>query len=160
MPVKRGNIVSVEYTGTFDDGTVFDTSVGAEPLEFQVGAHHVIEGFEKAVIGKEKGDEIKIRLTPDQAYGDYDNEALQDVPREQFPKDQEPEAGMCLHISTPDGQELAAWIKEVKKDMITLDFNHPMAGKILNFKMKIMDIQEGGEIKEGCSCDCDHCHEH
>jgi FKBP-type peptidyl-prolyl cis-trans isomerase 2 len=160
MAVKEGNIVHVEYTGTFDDGEVFDSSEGGEPLVFQVGACQVIEGFEKAVLGKEKGQDIKIRLTPDQAYGEYDKEAVQDVPRAQFPKDQTPEPGMCLHIQTPDGDELSAWIKEVKDDAITLDFNHPMAGKILNFKMKIVEVEEGGEIKSHCGCDCDHCHEH
>ncbi len=164
MPVKNTNMVKVEYEGKFDDGTIFDSSAqhDGKPLQFQVGAHQVIEGFEKAVLGKELGEEIKIRLEPSEAYGDYDPKKIQKVPKDQFPPEQTPEIGMMLQMQNQHGDHvhtIIAVIKEVGEKEITLDLNHPMAGKVLNFKMKIVDISE---CQPGCdpgscsSCGQDH----
>ena len=142
MPVKKGDKIKVDYTGKLDDGTVFDTSVkeGGQPLEFEAGSGQVIKGFDEAVIGMEKGDEKEIKLTPDQAYGQPKDELIKKVPRDQLPKEQDPKEGMVLGITLPNGQQLPAKIIEVSDTEVTLDLNHPLAGKNLNFKIKVIDI--------------------
>ena len=141
MPVKKGDKVKVEYTGTFDDGTVFDSSEKhGRPLEFEAGSGQVIKGFDEAVIGMEKGEEKEIKLQPAEAYGDVRPELRKKVPREQLPKDQEPKEGMMLLIGLPNGQQMPAKIIEVTDAEVTLDLNHPLAGKVLNFKIKVAEI--------------------
>ena len=145
MAVKTGDIVKVEYEGFFDGGEIFDSTNahGGEPLEFTVGAHQVVPGFENAVIGKELNEEFQIRLEPDEAYGPYDPNANQKVPRSNFPSNITPEVGMMLQIEQAHGDHshhIPIVIKEVTDNEITLDFNHPMAGKVLNFKMKVVKI--------------------
>lgn len=162
MPVKEGDYVKVLYTGTLDDGTVFDSSDmhGGEPLQFDVGTHKVIPGFEKAVIGKEVGDEFKIRLEPSEAYGEHDPKGVMNVPKDQFPKDQNPQVGMMLQLMGPNGEHAYAWITDIKENEITLDQNHPMAGKALNFELKIIESGEStGECNDSCCDDCGHDHQ-
>tara|TARA_Y100000310_G_C20702755_1_gene831543 strand:- start:3730 stop:4164 length:435 start_codon:yes stop_codon:yes gene_type:complete len=142
MTIKNGDKVKVEYTGTLEDGTVFDSSKRdekSEPLEFEVGAGKIIQGFEKAIIGMEKGEEKDIKLNPEEAYGHQDSKKVMKIPKDKLPKEKEPEVGMVLIVGTPEGQQIPAKIKEVDDKEITLDLNHPLAGKILNFKVKIVD---------------------
>lgn len=141
MAVKKGDKVKVEYTGTLEDGTVFDASEkhGA-PLEFEVGSGMVIKGFDEALVGMEKGEEKEVTIKPEQAYGDPNPEMVKKIPREQLPKDQEPKAGMMLIMSLPNGQQLPAKITEVSDKEVTLDLNHPLAGKTLKFKLKVVEI--------------------
>ena len=160
--VVNGNYVSVEYEGTFDDGEVFDSSAkhGGDPMAFSVGGHQVIEGFEKAVLGKKIGEEIKIRLLPAEAYGEYDSNAMQKVPKAQFGDITALSIGMMLQLQSTheDHQHTQiAVIKKIGEEEITLDFNHPMAGKILNFKMNVVKIEEC-DPNAGCSagCSCGH----
>ncbi|NQU98702.1 peptidylprolyl isomerase [Candidatus Woesearchaeota archaeon] len=141
MTIKKGDKVKVEYTGTFDDGTVFDASEKhGKPLEFEVGAKQVIKGFDDAVVGMKKGEEKEIKLASKEAYGDPNPMLVKKVPREQLPKDQDPKPGMMLVIGTPDGKQIPARITDVTDKEITVDINHPLAGKNLNFKLKIADI--------------------
>jgi len=140
MPVKKGNKVKVDYTGTFDDGDVFDTSVGKEPLEFEAGSGQVIKGFDDAVIGMKKGEEKEIKLKSADAYGDPRPELMQKVPRNKMPQDQEPRPGIILLIRSPDGNQFPARIAEVTDSEVTIDLNHPLAGKNLNFKIKVVDF--------------------
>lgn len=145
MPVKKGDKVKVDYTGTFDDGTVFDSSTHGDhshPLEFEAGAGMVIKGFDDAVIGMEKGDEKEIHLEPKDAYGDPNPQLVQKVPRDQLPE-QELKAGMTLAMKTPEGQQIPITIKEVNDKEATLDMNHPLAGKKLNFKIKLVEVVSG-----------------
>ena len=135
--IKKGDKIKVHYKGTLDDGTVFDSSEGKDPLEFEVGAGQVIKGFDDAVVGMKKGDEKEIKLTPDKAYGEHKKEMLKKVPRDQLPKDQEPKAGMVLIAQLPTGQKLPIKIVDVKDNEVILDMNHPLAGKNLNFKIKV-----------------------
>jgi FKBP-type peptidyl-prolyl cis-trans isomerase 2 len=141
MAVKKGDKVKVEYTGTFEDGEVFDSSEkhGA-PLEFEVGAGKMIKGFDEAVLGMEKDEEKEIKLQPAEAYGNASPEMIQKFPRDQFPKDHEPKPGMMLMLKAPNGAQMPASIKEVSDKEITLDMNHPMAGKVLNFKIKLIGV--------------------
>ncbi|MHA1731325.1 MAG: FKBP-type peptidyl-prolyl cis-trans isomerase [Promethearchaeota archaeon] len=143
--VEDGDKVRVEYEGSFDDGEVFDSSArnGGQPLEFEVGAHEVIPGFEDAVLGKGLGEEFSIRLLPEEAYGSRDPGRVQDVPRSEFPPGKTPEPGMMVQIQHRHGDhihELVATITNVTDEHVTLDLNHPMVGKVLNFKMKVVGI--------------------
>jgi len=140
MPIKKGDKIKVDYTGTFDDGTVFDTSEGKQPLEFEAGAGKVIKGFDEAVIGMEKDEEKEIKIEPKEAYGDINPQMVQKIPRDKLPPGQEPKPGMMLGLGTPDGKQMPARITEVNEKEITIDLNHPLAGKTLNFKIKIIEI--------------------
>ena len=140
MPVKNGDKVKVEYTGKLDDGNVFDTSEGKAPIEFEVGAKKVIPGFEKAVLGMEKGQEKNVKIESKEAYGDPNPSLLKKVPRERLPKEPEPQPGMILALKTPDGRQFPARIREVNKKEVTIDLNHPLAGKTLNFNIRVVDI--------------------
>ena len=141
MAVKNGDKVKVEYTGKLDDGTVFDTTQGREPLEFEVGSGKVIPGFEKAVEGVEKGAEKNFKIESKDAYGDPNPQLLKKISRTQLPQDQEPKAGMILAVKTPNGQQIPAKITEVTGSDITIDLNHPLAGKNLNFNIKVVDVE-------------------
>tara|TARA_Y100000310_G_scaffold94955_1_gene92779 strand:+ start:15331 stop:15756 length:426 start_codon:yes stop_codon:yes gene_type:complete len=140
MAIKKGDKVKVEYTGTLDDGTVFDSSEGREPLEFEAGTGKVIKGFDDAIVGMEKGEEKSVKIESKDAYGDYNPELTKKIPRDQLPKEQEPKAGMVLMVKTPQGQQFPVKIKEVSDKDITVDLNPPLAGKNLNFKLKVVDI--------------------
>jgi FKBP-type peptidyl-prolyl cis-trans isomerase 2 len=138
MPIKKGDIVKVEYTGMLEDGTIFDSSEGREPLEFEVGSGRIIKGFDQAVIGMEKGEEKEFSVEPKDAYGEYDPELLRRIPREKLPP--EADVGMILILRTPEGAQIPAEIAEVTDEEVTIDLNHPLAGQTLNFKIKIIDI--------------------
>ncbi|MBI5428348.1 MAG: peptidylprolyl isomerase [Nitrospinae bacterium] len=138
---KKGDKVTVEYTGSFPDGAVFDSSKNHEaPLKFQVGSGQVIPGFENAVVGMKKGEEKQITLNPGDAYGDRDPKMTQKVPRADLPKDREPKVGMMLVVGAPDGSQKRATITEVTAQHVVIDLNHPLAGKTLKFKIKLIDI--------------------
>lgn len=139
--VKKGDKVKVDYTGTFDDGTVFDASEKhGQPLEFEVGSGQVIKGFDDAVLGMKSGEEKKITLPAGEAYGEVRTELHKKVPRKQLPQDQEPKVGMILAVGLPNGQQFPARIIAVAKDDVTIDLNHPLAGKTLHFKIKVAEI--------------------
>lgn len=139
--VKKGDKIKVDYVGTFEDGTVFDsTEKHGAPLEFEVGAGQLIKGFDEAVVGMKVGQEKKITLKPADAYGEPNPQMLKEVPREQLPPDRKPEVGMGLYISLPNGARFPALITKVSDKTITLDLNHPLAGKTLKFTIKVAEI--------------------
>jgi FKBP-type peptidyl-prolyl cis-trans isomerase 2 len=139
--MKKGDKVKVEYTGTLEDGTVFDSSEkhGA-PLEFEIGANQIIPGFEKAIIEMKKGEEKEITIKPEDGYGEPKPDLIKKIPREQLPKEPEPKVGMILALGTPDGKQFPAKIAEVGEKEVSIDLNHPLAGQTLKFKIKIVDI--------------------
>jgi peptidylprolyl isomerase len=139
---KLGDIVKVHYTGTLDDGTVFDSSKGRAPLEFTVGEHSVIPGFEHAVIGLGVGDKKSVSIAPDNAYGQRREENVIVVQRSQLPKDLEPKVGKTLNTNTSEGT-VRFLIAGVEGDNITLDANHPLAGEQLHFELELVDIASG-----------------
>jgi FKBP-type peptidyl-prolyl cis-trans isomerase 2 len=140
MPIKKGDKVKVEYTGTLEDGTVFDSSEKhGEPIEFEVGAGQMISGFDAAVVGMKKGEEKEITLQPSEAYGDTNPQLIQKIPREQMPKE-ELKPGMMLMVGLQSGQQIPAKITDVTDKEVTLDLNHPLAGKKLTFKIKIVSV--------------------
>jgi FKBP-type peptidyl-prolyl cis-trans isomerase 2 len=138
MTTKKGDKVKVEYKGTLDDGTVFDTSEGRAPLEFEVGAGQVIPGFDKAVIGMKKGEKKKVSIKPSEAYGEVDPSLIKKIPKQALPKKIEPKKGMVLALRSPNGRQMPAKIVKVGKDEVTLDLNHSLAGKTLNFEIKVI----------------------
>ncbi len=141
MPIKKGDKIKVEYEGTLDDGTVFDsTEKHGKPLEFEVGAGQVIKGFDEAVIGMEKGEEKTVKIEPKDAYGEHNPELVKKVPKEVIKSDVEIKPGMFLIMTAPDGRQFPALVKEITDKEIVLDLNHPLAGKTLNFRIKIIDI--------------------
>lgn len=141
MPVVNGNKVKIEYKGTLDDGSVFDSSEAhGEPLGFEVGAEQVIPGFEQAVVGMEEGEEKTFKLEPCDAYGDHNPQLIKAVPRDKMPLDEEPEAGMMLITELPNGAKIPAVITEVTDEEVTIDLNHPLAGKSLTFEIKVVGI--------------------
>ena len=141
MAIKKGDKVKVSYVGYFEDGTVFDSSSDEKPLEFVVGSGEILKGFEDAVMGMEKGEEKEVTLKPEDAYGDVNPDLIKKVPRENFPKEPEPKEGMMLVLTAPNGLKLPAKILEVSEEYVTVDLNHPLAGKTLNFKIKILDVE-------------------
>lgn len=140
--VKEGDNVSLHYTGTLDDGTVFDSSEGNEPLNFTVGASQVIPGFENGVVGMELGESKEINILPDQAYGDYHEELVKVVPRAAFPPNVTPAIGMAFEMELPTGQAMPVRIIDVEGEDVTLDANHLLAGETLNFKVRVVSINE------------------
>ncbi len=154
MNVKKGDTVKIEYTGTLEDGTVFDSSEKHNhPLVFEAGAGMVIPGFDNAVIGMKKGEDKEVKISPEQGYGPQRPELVRKFPRDKLPKDAEVKPGMILGVSLPTGQQLPAIVTEANEKEVTLDLNHPLAGKALNFKIKVIGINEPGDKTE-CSCGC------
>ncbi len=142
MSIKKGNRVKVEYKGTLDDGTVFDsTEKHGEPLEFEVGSGQLIPGFDNAVVGMKKGEKKQIRLEPKDAYGEYKPQLRRAIPKDKLPVNEKLEPGMTLMLTTPDGTQLTASVVEVSNENVTLDLNHPLAGKPLNFMIKIVGVK-------------------
>lgn len=141
MPAKPGDTVRVHYRGTLDDGSEFDSSAGRDPLEFTIGAGQVIPGFDAAIDGMTVGDKVTVTIPAGDAYGDHHAEAVQQVPREMF--DDEPPVGGVVELASPEGQRFAATIIEVADETVTLDFNHPMAGKDLTFEIELVNLIEG-----------------
>lgn len=144
MGVKKGDKVVVNYTGTLDDGTVFDTSYHEEhahPIEFEVGNGQLIKGFDKGVIGMEVGEEKELKIKPEDAYGYKNQELIQNIPKESFKDIDKPEIGMVIELTTPEGQIFPGTITSINDKDITVDFNHPLAGQNLNFKIKLEEIK-------------------
>ncbi|MDW7732899.1 MAG: peptidylprolyl isomerase [Methanolobus sp.] len=140
MSIKDGDTIKIDYTGTLDDGSVFDCSDNHEqPLEFTVGAGQVISGFEEAVRGMEEGEEKEFRIEPSEAYGEYNEDLAQEVPKTVIRSDMDIEVGMMLLVRTPDGREIPARVSEIGDEQVTLDMNHPLAGKALNFNIKVVE---------------------
>ncbi len=141
MTIKTGDKVKLEYTGTLDDGTVFDSSAEhGNPLEFEVGGGQVIKGFDDAVLGMNESEEKQFSILPADAYGEHDPTLVQKVPREAFPQDAELVPGLLFEAGLPTGEKVPATITEVQGGIVLVDLNHPLAGKRLNFKIKISSI--------------------
>ncbi len=165
--IKKGNFVQVHYIGTFEDGSVFDTSDGKDPLDLLAGQGMLIKGFDDALIDMKEGDEKEIDLTPEEGYGERKADLLKKVPISELGDDVKPEVGMMLGIKAPTGHVFPATITKVEEKEIELDANHPLAGKKLHFKMKIVLTREPTEedlkkfqpkscSTEGCG-DCSSC---
>ena len=137
---KAGDTVKIHYTGTLDDGSEFDSSAGRDPLEFTVGSGQVIPGFDKAVEGMAVGDQKKVRIEAEYAYGEPIDQMIQEVPKNTLLDDLEPKEGMGLQARGQDGRVINLTVTEVGDETITVDGNHPLAGKPLNFDIELVSI--------------------
>lgn len=137
--VIEGSMVKVHYTLTVD-GAQVDSSIEGEPMEFQVGASNVIPGFINGIMGMKIGEKRTFRLRPDEAYGPVDPAGIQEVSTSELPPDIAPEPGMTLYGNGPNGEKVAVKVMEVKDDTVVLNFNHPLAGKDLDFEVEMVEI--------------------
>jgi peptidylprolyl isomerase len=136
---STGNTIKVHYTGTLDDGTQFDSSAGRDPLEVTLGEGQVIPGFEKGLEGMAIGEKKSIHIPADEAYGDHHPELVQEVPREHIPQEIELEVGVQLQAQGPNGPFVVV-VTDLSDETATLDGNHPLAGKALNFDLELVEI--------------------
>ncbi len=139
---STGDTVRVHYTGTLADGSVFDSSRGREPLEFTLGEGRVIAGFDSAGSGMSPGEERQVIIPAEEAYGSHRPELVFTVPRDQFPDGMEPAVGLEVQL-TQGGQQAIARISEVADGSVTLDANHPLAGRELTFDLQLVEIDAG-----------------
>ena len=138
---KNGDVVQVDYTGTLENGTVFDTSVGGEPLEFTLGEGKMIPKFEEAVLGMKIGESKTFTIPADEAYGQYRDDMVRVINREELTNIPNPEVGQQLYGSQTDGTTITGTITNVTDTTVTVDFNPPLAGKNLTFEIKLVSIQ-------------------
>jgi peptidylprolyl isomerase len=138
---KKGDTVAVHYTGTLGDGTVFDSSRERDPLEFTLGSGQVIPGFDSAVEGLSEGESVKTTIDCDNAYGKRNDELVIQTAREQIPADIDLEVGRRLQARSQDGQVTRVTVTEVTDNTVTLDANHPLAGKDLTFEIELVEIR-------------------
>ncbi|MFG6568176.1 peptidylprolyl isomerase [Sulfitobacter sp. 1A13679] len=138
--VKSGDTVQIHYTGTLKDGTTFDSSQGRDPLEFVVGSGQIIPGLDSALPGMTEGDKKVVQVPSEEAYGPVNPEMRQAVPREGIPADIPLDPGTQLQMQTPEGQALPVTVVEVDETTVTLDANHPLAGKDLQFDIELVKI--------------------
>lgn len=138
---KTGDRVRVHYRGTLEDGTLFDSSEGSDPIAFTIGAGEVIPGFERAVEGMATGEKKKEKIDAENAYGERRDELVFTVPKEQMPEGTDVDVGDMLRVGFPDGSSAAVQVAGVEPDAVTLDANHPLAGKELTFELELVDIE-------------------
>ncbi len=136
-----GNTVKVHYTGTLEDGTTFDTSIGREPLEFTLGGGQLIPGFEEAVKGMQVGQSKTVTIPSEEAYGPHLDDLVMVIEREQLPENLDPEVGQQLQMQQTDGRKTVVIVTDVSETTITVDDNHPLAGKDLTFEIELVEIK-------------------
>ncbi len=138
--VKKGDTIQVHYTGKFEDGKEFDSSLNRQPLQFEVGAGRVIKGFEDAVIGLQAGEKKTVTVSAEDAYGSFDENLLIEIPKKNVPEGVTPEVGMRLQLVNQQGQAAHVVVTEILDKTVRLDANHPLAGKTLVFDLEVLEI--------------------
>lgn len=138
--VTSGDKVAIHYTGTLTDGSTFDSSDGREPLEFEVGSGQIIPGLDVAIPGMKVGDKKTVKIDAKDAYGPLNPEMRQAIPRDGIPEDIPLEVGVQLQMQTPDGQAMPVTVVDLDEATVTLDANHPLAGKDLQFDIELVKI--------------------
>jgi FKBP-type peptidyl-prolyl cis-trans isomerase SlyD len=141
MKIGKDSVVSIDYKLHLGDGKIVDESEAGDPLVYLHGYEQIVPGLEKVLEGKSAGDTVQPTVSAADGYGDYDPEGVEEVPRSEFPEDLEIKAGGILSATDDDGDEVDFLVKEVKKDTIVVDFNHPFAGKTLHFDVKIVEVR-------------------
>jgi peptidylprolyl isomerase len=136
---KQGDTVHVHYKGSLEDGTVFDSSEGNDPISFTIGSGEVIPGFENAIIGMSVGDHKTEHIPPPNAYGERRDDLVFSVERSQMPEG-DVNVGDMLSVGFPDGRNAAVQIADIGEDTVMLDANHPLAGKTLVFDLDLVSI--------------------
>ena len=143
MKVGENTVVTLDYELRLDDGQLVESTFETQrPFIFYFGRSNVLPAFEEALSGREEGEELEVVLPPEKAYGPVMEEAIYNVPREQFPPDAALEVGNTMMMETPEGEQYPFRIAAVTDDEVTVDFNHPLAGKTLHFKVLIKSVRE------------------
>ena len=142
--IGDNKVVQMHYEGTLDDGTVFDSSEGRDPLEFIYGVGMLIPGLENEMEGLRVGERKTVRVAADDAYGPYMDEALQEIPLNQMPPDIDLEEGMQLVAQSPQGP-IPVTVLEIREETVVIDFNHPLAGEALTFDIEVVAIRDATE---------------
>ncbi|MEN6371385.1 MAG: peptidylprolyl isomerase [Armatimonadota bacterium] len=137
---QQGNTVKVHYTGKLDDGSVFDSSANRDPIEFTIGEGRVIPGFENGIVGMNTGESKTISIPADQAYGPHREDMVVAVDKKHLPPDLEAEVGDQLQMRQSDGQPVVVTVADINDESITLDANHPLAGKDLTFDVELVEV--------------------
>ena len=141
MQITIGSRVTMHFSLSFADGMMVESSFDDEPVSFVVGDGTLDKGLELAIIGLRDGDEQTLTLMPGQAFGERDEQGLKEVERSQFPQDMTLEPGMIIGFAHEDGTELAAAVVEVTEERVSVDFNHPLAGREIIFRVKILEVE-------------------
>jgi peptidylprolyl isomerase len=136
--IKQGNKVKVHYVGKLEDGEIFDSSEGREPIEFEVGTNDVIKGFEDAVLGLKVGDKTTIKIQPEEGYGMVREDLIMSVSKDQVPEGVE--VGVQLQGLGQNGQPFNVTVKEINEDSVLLDANHPLAGQVMEFEIDVVEV--------------------
>ena len=137
---KNGDTVKVHYKGTLQDGSVFDSSEGRDPLQFTMGQGQLIPGFEKAVATLKVGESTSVDIPSAEAYGQVNEDLIVKIPRSQLPESIEPKVGMQLQMNQQNGQPIPVRVTEVSDTELTIDANHPLAGKDLTFRIELVEV--------------------
>lgn len=144
MQVTQDAVVSIHYTLTDDEGTTLDSSAGSEPLAYLHGNGNLIPGLERELEGKSAGDKLTVKIAPADAYGEYDKGLVQRIPRRALKGISDVQVGMQLTAQSPDGNQQVT-VTQVAGDMVTIDANHPLAGKNLNFDVEVTEVRAATE---------------
>jgi FKBP-type peptidyl-prolyl cis-trans isomerase SlyD len=161
LVVADAMVVRLDYTLTLTDGDVYDSSADSGPLEILQGQGQIIAGLEEALYGMAVGEEKDVVVTPDYAYGEYDPDAVQLLPKDVFPPDMELEPGMAIDLYDEEAdEEVEAYVAEIQRDGVLIDFNHPLAGETLTFHVKIVGLRSATpeEIDHGHVHGSEHYH--
>jgi peptidylprolyl isomerase len=155
--VENGIFVSVDYKGTLQNGEVFDTSSGRQPLEIQIGAGKVIKGFEEALLGMSLNEKKSFTVHPEDAYGQRDERLKRVFARAEVPPEMDLQVGQIVGIRSQEGQQISASIVQADDESVTADMNHPLAGEVLHFEIEVVGIsstptQKPDECGQGCDC--------
>lgn len=163
MKIASNCVATINYQLKDDAGAVVDSSDDGGPIVMLVGAEDIIPGLEKALLGQEAGAKVSVSVPPEEAYGARNDELVDKVPRENFPGIDNIEAGMMFQTQMEDGQAMVVTIVEADEVFVTVDGNHPMAGKTLHFDLEVVDVRAAteeeiahGHVHAGDSCGHDH----
>ena len=148
------SVVNMHYKLTDNDGTVIDSSEGAQPLAYLHGAGNIIPGLEKALEGKAQGDKLQVKIEPKEGYGEINTDLIKIIEKKAFEGVDKIEVGMAFEAKAPDGSTQNIIVKKVEGDDITIDTNHPLAGVTLNFDIQIVSVREAAKEE------LDHGHTH
>lgn len=154
--IAPGDTISVNYTGKFESGDLFDSSEGRDPLKFTVGAGQLIKGFDSAVVGMAVGEKKTVTVSPAEAYGERREDHVVDFPKANIPQDMQLEVGMIVEMSDQSGRPIPVIVTEILDDVVKMDVNHPLAGKTLVFDIEIVETGLEPDCQT-CSGDCGGC---
>jgi peptidylprolyl isomerase len=153
--IENGIFVKVDYKGTLENGQVFDTSHGRQPLEIQMGVGQLIKGFENELMGMALNEKKVFTLAPEDAYGQRDENRTHSFPISEVPPGMNPEVGMTIGLTTPEGHQVPARVVYLDDEKMTMDLNHPLAGKSLTFEIQVVGISKTQTSSMSCGCGCD-----